>query len=88
MGNINTIEPKNIVFRCGYCGTPTDKEGNPMSIEYCQSLTEEQLNGAILTHGYCCYEEQHQHDKYIIVTRDMAIDAQDMNLEGQRWEWR
>jgi hypothetical protein len=73
------------VFRCGFCGTPTDKDGNPMSLEYCNSLTDEQLNSAELVHGYCCYEEQQAN--YITVTRDMAIDAQDMSLEGQQWRW-
>jgi hypothetical protein len=56
-----------------------------MSLEYCNSLTDEQLNSAELVHGYCCYEEQQAN--YITVTRDMAIDAQDMSLEGQQWRW-
>ena len=73
------------VFRCGFCGTPTDKDGNPMSLDYCNSLTDEQLNSAELVHGYCCYEEQQEN--YITVTSDMAIDAQDMSLEGQQWRW-
>jgi len=69
------------VFRCGFCGTPTDKDGKPMNLEYCNNLTDEQLNSAELVHGYCCYEEQQE--KYVTVTRDMAIDAQDMSLEGR-----
>ena len=73
------------VFRCGFCGIPTDKDGDPMSSEYCNSLTDEQLSSAELVHGYCCCEEQQEN--YITVTKDMAIDAQDMRLEGQQWRW-
>ena len=72
-------------YRCGYCGTPTNEQGEPLSVGECNELTEEQLNNAELVQGYCCYEEQQ--DKYIIVTRDMAMDAGDLSLEGERWRW-
>jgi len=74
------------VFRCGYCGTPTDKDGNSLSIEDCNKLSEKELKKAKLIHGYCCYEEL-QDDSYIVVTKDMAIDAQDPFLEGEIWKW-
>jgi len=73
-------------YRCGNCGTPTDKDGHPLSVGECNKLTEEQLNNAELVYGDCCIEELSS-DNYIIVTRDMAIDAQDMRLEGERWRW-
>jgi len=76
---------KEKVYRCGYCGTPTDKGGHPLTLDGCKKLTEAELKDAELVEGWCCYEEQH--DNYIIVTRDMASDAGDMSLEGQRWKW-
>jgi hypothetical protein len=73
-----------LFYRCGYCGQPTDKDGRPLDIEVCDLLTDENLNNAELVHGYCCPPQQ---DNYIIVTRDMAIDAGDLSLEGERWRW-
>ena len=73
------------VFRCGYCGTPTDKEGNPLSIEDCNKIKNEDIENAELVHGFCCVEEQS--NNYIVVTKDMAIDAQDLSLEGEVWKW-
>jgi hypothetical protein len=72
--------------RCGYCGIPLDKNCNPLSVGECNDLTKEQLDNAELDHGNCCVNEQEE-DRTIIVTRDMAIDAQDMDLEGERWQW-
>jgi len=74
------------IKRCGYCGIPLDNECNPLSPEECKKLTEKQLNEAELICGSCCIDEQ-QKDNYIIVTKDMASDAGDPNLEGMRWKW-
>ena len=70
-------------YRCGYCGQPTDKEGEPLDLEACKTW---QKDKAELVHGNCCLHEQNQRQT-IIVTRDMAIDAGDMSLEGQEWVW-
>ena len=70
-------------FRCGYCGHPTDKDGEPLDLGACKTWEEEK---AELVHGNCCVYEQNQRQT-IIVTRDMAIDAGDMSLEGQEWVW-
>ena len=72
-------------FRCGWCGQPTNKEGQPLTINECKQLTDEQLNSAELLNGDCCPPQQGR--ETIIVTRDMAIDAGDLSLEGQRWVW-
>lgn len=73
-------------YRCGNCGTPTDKDGHTLSVGECNELTEQQLNDAELVYGDCCIEELNR-DNYIIVTRDMASDAGDPSLEGERWRW-
>jgi hypothetical protein len=70
-------------YRCGYCGQPTDKDGEPLDLEACKTWQEDK---AELVHGNCCVHEQNQRQT-IIVTRDMAIDAGDMSLEGQEWVW-
>lgn len=69
-------------YRCGYCGQPTDKDGRPLDIEVCKLLTDDDLKNAELVHGDCCSPQN-----YIIVTRDMAIDAGDLSLECERWRW-
>ena len=68
-------------YRCGYCGQQTDKDGEPLDLEACKTWQEDK---AELVHGNCCVHEQNQRQT-IIVTRDMAIDAGDMSLEGQEW---
>jgi hypothetical protein len=68
-------------YRCGCCGCPTDKGGHPISGE----ITDEQLNNAELVQGYCCLEQEQE--RYVRVTRDMAIDAGDRSLEGQTIKW-
>ena len=73
------------VFRCGYCGQPCDKNGYPLTLGECKLITDEQLEKAELIQGYCC--EEQERDRYITVTRDMAIDAGDLSLEGQKWRW-
>jgi hypothetical protein len=70
-------------YRCGYCGHPTDKDGEPLDLEACKTWQEDK---AELVHGNCCVHEQNQR-QIIRVTRDMAIDAGDMSLEGQEWVW-
>lgn len=73
------------IYRCGWCGHPTDKEGN--------CLQDESLSKAIRiietygdghtdkVNGWCC--PNGDEPQRMQVTRDMAIDAQDPSLEGQ-----
>ena len=66
---------------CGFCGTPLNDNNEPLSIDECNKLTEEQCNNATQDYGNCCPPEQEQ--ERMRVTRDMAIDAGDLDLEGQ-----
>ena len=68
-------------YRCGWCGQPTNKDGQPLTIDECKQLTDEQLNSAELLNGDCCPPQQER--ETIIVTRDIG----DLSLEGQRWAW-
>jgi len=78
------------VYRCGYCGQPTNSDGVPLSLDECNAITEDDLKEATLVHGMCCAKEWCDNipEKRIInVTRDMAIDAGDLSLEGEEWIW-
>lgn len=68
-------------YRCGYCGTPTDEFGTVLLIP----TDGVDYDKAEQTNGDCCgYEGQ---PEMVQVTRDMAMDAQDMSLEGQWVQW-
>jgi len=73
-----------MIYRCGYCGTPTDENGVPSND--CSEITPSELDSATLIQGECCRQEQEK-ENYVIITRDMAIDAGDRSLEGQSWKW-
>lgn len=62
-------------YRCGHCGQPTNEQGEALSVDECKLWVEKD---AILVHGYCCPPEPQR----MQVTRDMAIDAGDLSLEG------
>lgn len=73
------------VYRCGYCGRPTDEDGD--SIDFDMDTAEEVYGDCEnLTHGSCCVQQEPEREM-VQVTRDMASDAQDMSLEGQWIEW-
>lgn len=71
-------------FRCGYCGQPTNKDGVVLTLEEINALnaTEEDWNTAEQTHGECCVHQENAHH-YYRVTKEMAMDAGDPDLEGQ-----
>ena len=64
-------------FRCGWCGHPTDATGEPL-----RDLSDWQETVAELLNGACCPNGDGS-PRY--VTRDMAIDAGDPLLEGERY---
>jgi len=65
------------LYRCGYCGTPTDKEGNPLQeVPECDGWDE-----AWQTHGTCCIDKEAQQQAF--ASREMALDAGDPSLEGR-----
>ena len=68
-----------LYFRCGWCGHPTDEKGYRLQHWTDETWIEEK---AELVEGMCCIEEQYSEPQQY-VTRDMAIDAGDLSLEGQ-----
>lgn len=59
--------------RCGACG-----EFQNISADELKTYTQEEIDSAELIHCGC---ENYEQKRY--VTRDMAIDAGDLSLEGQ-----
>jgi len=71
-------------YRCGYCGQPTDENGNVLSIDEINAM-EVDWDTAELVEGYCCYYELQEQEHQQRITRDMALDAGYPEMEGQEW---
>lgn len=61
----------NIIQRCGACG---EFQSDP------SGYTKEELDAAELIHCGCEVQEEARY-----ITRDMAIDAEDLSLEGSQY---
>ena len=78
-------------YRCGWCGHPTDKDGNMLHdkpLEKAKHIIDVYGDSkhTHLVNGCCCPNGNHE-PEHIRVTRDMALDAQDPSLEGELWRW-
>ena len=71
-----------IVYRCGWCGLPTDKGGKPLKVNPEKYLEKYKYSVTELTQGWCCEDEQRQEPQRMQVTRDMAMDAGEPEMEG------
>jgi len=60
--------------RCGACG-----EFQNVTAEYLKTCSKEEIDKAELVHCGCEFQEEIRY-----VTRDMALDAGDLSLEGQQ----
>lgn len=77
------------LYRCGRCGTYTDKSGNPIDFEKFPEEADRiyQINNEFgdttteSVNGNCCLDDEKTGFE-MKVTRDMAIDAGDPDLEG------
>lgn len=81
------------LYRCGWCGCPTDENGNNLKDENFKRAVNliENYKADAHTHlvnGNCCPEGDGSHTSGMVqITRDMAIDAGDRSLEGQWTKW-
>jgi transcription elongation factor Elf1 len=68
-------------FCCGYCGYPTDCEGNPLA------TIPEGFDNAVAenVHGNCCAAQVQHENEGRIVTREMAVDAGMPDIEGMQY---
>ena len=67
-------------YRCGYCGQPTTKEGEPLTLDEINQMNIDWGKAGQLQ-GFCCAQEE-QEERGGYVTREMALDAGDPSLEG------
>ena len=74
------------VYRCGWCGSLTNKDGTALSLEECKLITDEQLNSAELVPGDCCRHEN-EGPQPMRVTHEMAMDACMPEIEGDIVYW-
>jgi hypothetical protein len=70
-------------FRCGFCGSPASKNGDPLTIDFIKS-TNVDWNNASPINGNCCIgnQEVKVNSNQQIVSKDMAKDAGMPELEG------
>ena len=77
------------IYRCGWCGNPTDADGNELVGDSFKRVIQifltypDNNSHTSLTPGHCCRWKEEGHEERMQITRDMAIDAGDLNLEGQ-----
>lgn len=76
------------IYRCGNCGNATNENGAVLEQEAFKKAMNiiEKYHGkrTYLVYGDCCINQlSGQEPRY--VTRDMAIDAGDLSLEGQKY---
>jgi hypothetical protein len=74
-------------FRCGWCGQSTDKDGRVLSRNEVRAIDPESkaFHNAEQTHGDCCINEQE--NRRVQVTREMAMDAGEPEMEGAWIDW-
>lgn len=70
-------------FRCGWCGQPTDCDGNVLTYDEAIAMSVD-WGKATMTHGDCCPRDPNTSEPRI-VTKEMAMDAQDPDLEGREY---
>ena len=79
------------IYRCGWCGTPTDDRGVVLSGECWDRVTSLLSKyGDKRTHqrtGTCCPNGDNPYGNWVQVTREMATDAGDPYLEGEWINW-
>jgi len=46
-----------VIYRCGWCGLPTDKDGKPLEVNADEYLKLHDKAKTENTHGWCCQNE-------------------------------
>ncbi len=53
----------NVIYRCGWCGHPTNKNGKPLKVDPEKYIEKHIGRKVINTQGYCCQEEQQERQR-------------------------
>lgn len=73
-------------YRCGYCGQQADEQGNVLALWQVAVLNPfVDWENAEQVQGECCRGEQER--QMMQVTREMAMDACEPEMEGMWVEW-
>lgn len=74
-------------YRCGWCGQPTDETGVVLTMSQIGLASNRtDWDGAQPVNGHCCpHGDQAEQERRDAITREMALDAGDPDLEGQDW---
>ncbi len=73
--------PREQIYRCGWCGLPTDQRGVPVAEDPDAYLAAHAGAKEELVHGECC-PNGNEDEQERAASREMAMDAGDLNLEG------
>jgi len=74
-------------YRCGWCGHPTSSDGTPIPYKTLRAHTVTDWDGAEHLNGKCCPGGRYEERPVYQVTREMAMDAGDLSLEGTWSNW-
>ena len=69
------------MFCCGFCGQPTDKEGEPII----KVPSDFDMETAKLLVGWCCAGQPEHEIESRTVTKEMAIDAGMPDIGGMQY---
>lgn len=75
------------IYRCGWCGHPTDRDGEPIQQDPAGYLLAHQDATEELVQGECCPNGNESDREWVQVTREMAIDGGDRSMEGRWIQW-
>jgi hypothetical protein len=73
------------IYRCGWCGVPTNSKGEPLILDYDKYLEIHKDCETEKVNGTCCQHENEQ--QQMQVTREMATDAGEPDMEGAWINW-
>lgn len=71
------------IYRCGYCGFPCNDKGEPLRVDAAEYLHKYRGAEVEHVHGFCCEDQWREPEIIGYVTREMATDAGEPDMEGQ-----
>lgn len=91
--SLKGIDMNSKLYRCGWCGYPTDQNGVCLKDEPLKKAmkiigTYRDNDHTHKLHGDCCPNGDGSQEREMVqVTRDMASDAGEPSMEGEWIQW-